>query len=271
MDLSVAHHTRYDWDEPVPMALQQVRLTPRPGPSQEVTGWRLAVEGGTVEVEYDDQWGARVALVSADPGARSLTLRATGSVRTLRGDGLFGPHRGAAPLWAFLGATPRTAPGERVRALASEAPGEGVARLHALSARIAETVKYGGGATDATTTAEEALAAGRGVCQDHAQVFASAARLLGHPTRYVSGYLALDDRVAGEATHAWAEAHVEGLGWVGFDPSNAISPDERYVRIAAGPDSDACAPVRGIRLGQAEERLDVSVQVEVEQRQQQQQ
>ena len=265
MDLSVAHETRYRWDEPVALALQQVRLTPRSGPAQEVTGWRIEVEGGSVEAEYDDHWGARVALVSADPGARALTLRAAGAVRTLRGDGLAGPHRGAAPLWAFLTPTPRTAPGEGVRALAADAPGEGVARLHALSERIAERVGYGGGATDAATTAEEALAAGRGVCQDHAQVFAAAARLLGHPARYVSGYLALDDRVAGEATHAWAEAHVEGLGWVGFDPSNAISPDERYVRIAAGPDYDACAPVRGIRRGRAEERLDVSVQVQVQQ------
>ena len=265
MDLSVAHETRYEWDAPVPMALQQVRLTPRPGPTQDVAGWRLDVEGGTLEAEYDDHWGARVALVSAEPGARSLTLWASGAVTTLRGDGLAGPHRGVAPLWAFATPTPRTAPGEGVRALAEEVEGEGVARLHALSARIAERVAYGGGATDATTTAEEALAAGRGVCQDHAQIFAAAARLLGHPARYVSGYLALDDRVAGEATHAWAEAHVEGLGWIGFDPSNAISPDERYVRIAAGPDSDACAPVRGIRLGRAEERLDVSVQVEVQQ------
>ena len=265
MELSVAHETRYEWDAPVPLALQQVRLTPRSGPTQEVADWRLAVEGGTVEVEYDDHWGARVVLVSAEPGARSLTLRAGGRVRTLRDDGLAGLHRGAAPLWAFLNPTPRTAPGERVRALAGEAPGEGVARLHALSARIAESVAYGGGATDATTTAEGALAAGRGVCQDHAQVLVAAARLLGHPARYVSGYLALDDRVAADATHAWAEAHVEGLGWVGFDASNAISPDERYVRIAAGPDSDACAPVRGIRQGVAEERLDVSVQVEVQQ------
>ena len=269
MDLSVAHETRYDWDEPVALALQQLRLTPRTSPAQEVTGWRIEVEGGSVEAEYDDHWGARVALVSADPGAVSLTLRAVGAVRTLRGDGIAGPHRGAAPLWAYLTPTPRTAPGERVRALAAEAPGEGVSRLHALSARIAQAVAYGAGATDATTTAEEALAAGRGVCQDHAQVFASAARLLGHPARYVSGYLALDDQVTGEAMHAWAEAHVEGLGWVGFDPSNAISPDERYVRIATGPDYDACAPVRGIRLGRATETLDVSVDVQVQQQQQQ--
>lgn len=265
MDLSVAHETRYAWDAPVGGALQQVRLTPRSGPSQEVLGWELSVEGGTVELEYDDHWGAHVALVSAAPGSERLVLRAAGTVRTLRDDGVVGGHRGPAPSWLFLNPTPRTAPGDGLRALASEAPGEGVERLHALSTAIAERVTYGGGATDATTAAEEALAGGRGVCQDHAQIFVACARHLGHPARYVSGYLALDDRTASDATHGWAEALVGGVGWVGFDPSNGISPDARYVRLAAAPDSDACAPVRGIRLGSARERLDVSVEVQVQQ------
>ena len=71
----------------------------------------------------------------------------------------------------------------------------------------------------------------------------------------------MDDRVAQDATHAWADAHVEGVGWVGFDPSNGISPDGRYVRVASGPDYAACAPVRGLRQGYAGESLDVSVSV----------
>ena len=265
MDLTVHHETRYAWDAPGGGALQQLRLTPRSSPAQDVAEWRLEVEGGTVEAEYADQWGARVTLVSAGPGAAALTLRARGRVRTLRGDGVSGPHRGPAPLWVFLNPTPRTEPGEGIRALAEGAPGEGIERLHALSTEIAGRVAYEGGVTEATTPAEAALAAGRGVCQDHAQIFVACARLLGHPARYVSGYLALDDRVAQNATHGWAEAHLDGLGWVGFDPSNGISPDERYVRLATAPDSDACAPVRGLRLGSAAERLDVSVQVQMQQ------
>lgn len=265
MELSVVHETRYRWDAPVAGVLQQVRLTPCSGPSQEVRRWALEVEGGTVELRYRDHWGAQVALVSAEPGAEGLVLRAAGTVGTLREDGVVGRHRDPAPPWMFLTPTARTTPGEGLRALATETPGEGVARLHALSSAIAGRVEYGGGATDAATTAEVALAGGRGVCQDHAQIFVACARLLGHPARYVSGYLALDDRVASDATHGWAEALVDGIGWVGFDPSNGISPDGRYVRVAAAPDSDACAPVRGLRLGSARERLDVSVQVQVQQ------
>ena len=106
------------------------------------------------------------------------------------------------------------------------------------------------------------LALGAGVCQDHAHVFISAARLLGHPARYVSGYLMMDDRTHQEATHAWAEVLIEDLGWVGFDVSNGISPDERYVRIATGLDYREAAPISGIRFGTGEERLHVSIQVQ---------
>jgi len=77
------------------------------------------------------------------------------------------------------------------------------------------------------------MSAGQGVCQDHTHIFISAARELGYPARYISGYLMMNDRIDQEASHAWAEAYVEGLGWVGFDVSNGISPDERYVQSAS--------------------------------------
>jgi len=134
-------------------------------------------------------------------------------------------------------------------------------RLHALSAVIRETVAYEIGATHAGSTVEQALAAGRGVCQDHAHIFVACARELGVPARYVSGYLMLDDRTTQEAAHAWAEAHVEGLGWVGFDVSNGISPDARYVRVATGLDYAEAAPVRGTTYGGAGEALSVEIEV----------
>ena len=118
------------------------------------------------------------------------------------------------------------------------------------------------GTTDAATPAEEALARGSGVCQDHAHIFIAAARAMNFPARYISGYLYMEETNDQVAGHAWAEAHVEGLGWVGFDPANTMSPDERYVRLATGRDYRDARPVSGIRLGQAEEQLAVSVTVE---------
>ena len=118
------------------------------------------------------------------------------------------------------------------------------------------------GKTNIDTTAEEALTLGAGVCQDHANIFISAARQAGLAARYVSGYLMMNDRVDQDATHAWAEVHVDDLGWVGFDVSNGVSPDARYVRIAVGRDARDAAPVTGMRLGPSSEEMIVTLQVQ---------
>ena len=85
---------------------------------------------------------------------------------------------------------------------------------------------------------------------------------MGIPARYVSGYLMMNDRVEQDASHAWAEVHLEDIGWIGFDVSNGISPDERYVRVATGLDYREAAPVSGMRFGDAGESLIVSLQVQ---------
>ena len=118
------------------------------------------------------------------------------------------------------------------------------------------------GKTYAATPAEDALSGGEGVCQDHAQIFISAARIAGVPARYVSGYLMMDDRVDQDAGHAWAEAWLPDLGWVGFDVSNGHSPDERYVRLATGLDYSQAAPLSGMRHGIGNETMIVSLQVQ---------
>jgi transglutaminase-like putative cysteine protease len=99
------------------------------------------------------------------------------------------------------------------------------------------------------------------VCQDHAHIFITCARQIGVPARYVSGYLMMNDTELQDATHAWAEVHLDGLGWVGFDVSNGISPDDRYVRVATGLDYSQSAPVIGNRIGTAGEQLTVQLQV----------
>jgi transglutaminase-like putative cysteine protease len=117
--------------------------------------------------------------------------------------------------------------------------------------------------TEVTTTAAEAFSLRRGVCQDLTHIFIAAARCLGIPARYVSGYLyRVDGVVDQEAGHAWAEANVPGLGWVGFDAANGISIGEGHVRVAIGLDYLGAAPVRGTRQGGGSEDLDVVLKVE---------
>ena len=158
--------------------------------------------------------------------------------------------------------TPRTEAKVGVRALVRDIGGnEPLEKLHALSQVVREVVDYEVGSSEPEWSAEEALAAGKGVCQDHTHVFLAAARHFDIPARYVSGYLMLNDRVTQDAMHAWAEAYVDGLGWVGFDVSNGIAPDERYVRVATGLDYGDAAPVSGTRIGGAGEALEVQIEV----------
>lgn len=263
MRLTIRHLTEYRLEQPAHFVLQEVRLTPAASPGQRVESWRVSLENGSVEASFDDHHGNRTMLFSCDGGDGILRLRAEGVVETADRAGVAGSHRGFTPLWLFLRETSLTAIGDRVEALAASlAPGDTLARLHALNEAVADAVQYDRDA-DPLMTAEAAIAAGRGVCQDQAHVFIAAARALNIPARYISAYLFTEGEASSKASHAFAEAHVEGLGWVGFDPANRQSPDERYVRIAAGLDYHEAAPVRGLRIGAGGgEQLAVNVQVQ---------
>lgn len=272
MRLSIRHRTRYAFAEPVVHALQRLRLTPKATQGQRILSWEMEYENARLELEYDDQHFNTVTLVSLEQGAREVMITCNGVVDTEDNAGLIGHHSGHLPLWSFLAQTRLTRPGPKVHTLLRDLQCEPDGKLdflHALSCRIRETIEYRTGSTRVTTTAEEAAGAGAGVCQDHAHVFIGAAREVHIPARYVSGYLMMNDRIDQEATHAWAEAHLDGLGWVGFDISNGISPDARYVRVATGRDYRDAAPITGISFGVASEELHVDVAVEQQQVEQQ--
>ena len=182
----------------------------------------------------------------------------------------------------FLRTTRLTAPDAAIRAFAESCRGaERLPTLHAMLDALHEQVGYDTTTTGSATTAAEAFADKRGVCQDHAHIFIAAARVLGIPARYVTGYLLVDagedsGAVAGDgasavAHHAWAEALVADIGWIGFDPSNGQCPTDRYVRLAVGLDAAMAAPIRGVHAGAARESLDVAVEVRQSQSQSQKQ
>lgn len=264
MQLQISHRTDYAYSEPVDYALQKVRLRPLNSVVQEVKQWAVEIDGGKLETSYRDHYGNHVDLVSINPGGQALSILATGVIETQDSAGVFGKVHGRAPLWHFRQSTTLTKPGPAIEKIAKGmgAQGDVLASLHALSDRVLKAAPYEIGATHSGTSAEAALQGGRGVCQDHAQIFVAGARLAGIPARYVSGYLMINDRVDQDATHAWAEAYVDGLGWVGFDVSNGVSPDEKYVRIAIGCDARDASPIEGLRIGAADETLIVSLQVQ---------
>lgn len=262
MRLKIHHTTRYVFDTPVTYGLQQLRKTPKTNTQQQVISWETEIAGGRKELSFEDHHRNTVELISFDKAATELELHSIGEVELTDTHGVVGPHLGPAPLWLYQRPTERTRPGSGVRKLVQTVPdGAPLERLHALSSAIHAAVTYTVGASKPDWTAEDALAAGSGVCQDHTHIFLAGARALGLPARYASGYLMLDDRTAQDAMHAWAEAYVDGLGWVGFDVSNGISPDTRYVRVATGLDYADAAPVSGMRVGGFGETLEVAITV----------
>jgi transglutaminase-like putative cysteine protease len=251
MELTVRHQTTYRYETPVSQISLLLRLQPQPLDCQTPQHWEVTVNGAAIESFLPNAFGDGEAFYHHRLEVDEVVIVAAGTVWTSDQHGVVAGFRQEAPLPVFLRQTPLTRPDGALAALAHEAAGvDSLSRLHALSALVRDRISYGTGTTSTASTAAEALAQGKGVCQDHAQVFVSAARVLGIPARYVAGYLLANEASpALRETHAWAEAWVEGLGWIGFDATNGLCVTDHYVRLCCGLDAHEAAPVRGSVFG----------------------
>ena len=264
MKLSIRHRTRYAYDPEAAQAAMRLKLFPAVFASQTPVGWTVTVNGDRVEPLHSNANGDGVGLWHYHAAIDAVEILAEGEVETTNPDGVLRDLDQASRPAMFLRATELTEPSEAIQELASKIEGDSpLARLHGLSALVHQTIDYRKGATDAQTTAADAVALGAGVCQDQAHVFVAVARAAGIPARYVTGYLYDADREDPETdTHAWAEGHVDGLGWIGFDITNQLCPTDAYVRLTSGLDAEDSSPIRGVITGDAEEDLTVEVAVQ---------
>lgn len=263
MRLTVRHTTIYEYDPPAAKVALRLHLFPSEFDGQSVDRWLVTVNGERVEKLLTDGFANRIGLWLQHKKCARVEVVAEGNVVTEDKAGVVRGLKRRPPPAIFLHETPKTRPDGAIRDLARRVRGDdALATLHSLSAAVGEAVAYRSGMTTPETTASEALKLGAGVCQDHAHVFLAAARSLGVPARYVTGYLlASEDHHEPIATHGWAEAFLSGIGWIGFDPSNGMSPTDRYVRLAAGMDADAVAPIRGAVTGETEADLSATVEI----------
>lgn len=269
MLIEIQHRTSYHYAATANYTVQSLRLTPPSFDGQRVLSWDISAPGIGEASTFVDGYGNAVHLAAAAEPHNAIVIEARGVVETEDRVGVVRGLREAAPVRSFLRPTPSTEADDPIRDLARRAlRRSNLDTLHTLMRTIREAIHYEVGATHAHTTAREALADRKGVCQDHAHVFISAARVLNIPARYVNGYFLSGTLAPSEAHHAWAEAWVEGLGWVGFDPANGTSPTERYVRLACGLDAASAAPIRGTQMGGSGETLDVTVEVQQQSAQQ---
>jgi len=263
MRLKVNHRTTYKFDPPMRGVAQSLRLWPSLFDGQTVLDWNVDIEGAIRGANFRDGAGDLIETATFLGSVDTVEIAVVGTVETTDLSGVLRGHSEKVPPLAYIRRGPFTHASPAIRDLAetaiksAESP---IAQAHALAGAIGEAIAYVPGQTDAQTTASEALEAGRGVCQDHAHVLVAAAISLEIPARYVTGYLHAEGDIA-EASHAWAELYVQDFGWVGFDASNRVCPDESYIRLGSGFDSIDAAPIRGVSQGAGVEALNVDVSV----------
>jgi transglutaminase-like putative cysteine protease len=273
MRLAIRHTTRFERDDSALYVMQRLRLRPQSGPGQTVRAWQVTIDGAEPELGYVDGLGNGIDLVRHAGTRNEIAIVAAGVVETQDRAGVIGVSDGYAPPWVFerIGEDwPASAPEGLMEATMDTLPAESgrLDVLHALMSSIHQLPPLAGADKEAEKAAPDAPA-----------LFIAVARHLEIPARYVTGYLmgdtgaprvaAVMSQSAGEvggqaagagrsqvqkavaaagvpqAMHAWAEAYVEGLGWVGFDPRMNRCPDERYVRLAVGFGMDDTRAVAG--------------------------
>jgi transglutaminase-like putative cysteine protease len=274
MKLVIHHNTRFSYSQPLLYAVQSLHLWPVSGACQSVEYWELRTPG-TLHAQPDIE-GNRVHSfsLSARPeqNLRENSIAGRGTVVThgvseftdpltlpppgfyLRSTPLAEPHPRMA-MWAL-----RVVPGLVAALSRGELPA--LADLVTLARAVGEKVQYRKGSTGVETTALEAFDWELGVCQDQAHVMVAVCRSIGLPARYVSGYF----YAANEpdlASHAWADVCIDPSHrrWLSLDVTHGCATDERHIRLAAATDYSACLPVKGLRRGGGEERMEVDIRI----------
>jgi transglutaminase-like putative cysteine protease len=268
MQMHILHETRYRYERPVKYSVQSLHLTPRRDQSQRALNWSITSPGR--RLEQIDAYGNISHLLTVEEPHREISIIVRGVVETADTDARQddGP---LSPL-AYLAATHLTSPDDELRAFAHRALNgttDPLARAQLLADAVVGAVRYKSGTSDVQDSAAVAFKSGEGVCQDHAHVFIAAARAVGMPARYVSGYLYTGDS-NDAASHAWVDAWLgPEIGWHSLDVTHQRPAVRTYCRLAVGRDYLDAAPVRGMRQGGGGEKMQASVLVAESAQQQQ--
>jgi transglutaminase-like putative cysteine protease len=266
MRLKIFHCTTYRYDPPATGVIQILRMTPASHDGQYVAEWQIDISSDSRLDVHEDAFGNVIHVMTNGPTG-DLTISVEGLVETHDNGGVLRGTDERFPPSLFLRSTSLTAANPAIAAFARELRAESeddlLGFLHSLMTQVNEHMIFDEDPTHSGTSAAEAFALKRGVCQDYAHIFVACARTGGVPARFVSGhFLRSDGMIDQRAGHAWAEAFVPDLGWVGFDPANCICTTDAHVRVAVGLDYLGAAPVRGTRYGGGTETLSVAVKVE---------
>ncbi len=282
MFYAIRHFTRYRYSRPVWQSVMEVRMHPRSENIQRCFTFQLSVSPRAHIHAYTDHLANLVHHFDVAPAHKQLTIIADSLVDVEDAHEL--PSSLGMEAWTELdGITEhedywdmlmpsrfaRTSP--ELEAIARELGAEKrdhrdpLELLRKLNGDLFQAFSYVKSSTSVDSPIEDALRSRQGVCQDFAHIMISLVRNLRIPCRYVSGYLhhgsGHADRSVDGATHAWVEALLPRLGWVGFDPTNDLIAGQRHIRTAVGRDYSDVPPTIGTMKGSADTELQVRVRV----------
>lgn len=258
----------------------EVRKQPRNDGGQRCRNFQLQINPIARIMAYRDHLANVIHHFDVPGSHTELSIAATALVeinappplpRALDGDAWdkLDAMTGASDYWEMLLPSHYVQPTDLLRTFARELrlgrQSDPLNTLRELTAAIREKLDYVPQSTRVNSPIDDALSTRRGVCQDFAHIMLALVRELRIPCRYVSGYLYHrredNDRSTPDATHAWVEALLPELGWVGFDPTNNLAAGDRHIRTAVGRDYADVPPTRGVFKGEAETELGVAVEV----------
>ena len=278
MQYSIRHLTRFTYDNPISESVMEVRMQPRTELHQRCLGFELTTTPRATVAAYRDPLNNIVHHFDIPGRHGQLTIVAEAIVEFVGAPSL--PEALPAAAWDDVVAVERSQVHWdflQPSLLARETPlltafattvsnghrRDPLSEVLAINEAIHRRFKYRQQVTGVDSPIDDALESGEGVCQDFTHVMLACVRRLGIPARYVSGYLfhGSGDTSMDGATHAWMEAFLPGLGWMGFDPTNNVVAGTRHIRVAVGRDYADVPPTKGVFRGRSANELAVAVQV----------
>lgn len=279
MFYAIRHLTRFRYDSPVSESIMELRMRPRTEGPQRCLSFQLSVEPRARQYEYRDYFGN--AVHHFDVPGKHTQLRIVAEALVEAQEPPLLPERLDADAWKAIDtivaggdywemlapsqfAEPTEELGFLLREMNVERRGDPLSLIRELNSAIYAWFEYVPKSTRVDSPIDHAIKTHQGVCQDFAHIMTALLREVRIPCRYVSGYLYHSKektRSSDGATHAWVEALLPQLGWVGFDPTNNLVAGERHVRTAIGRDYSDVPPTKGVFKGHASSELTVSVRV----------
>lgn len=284
----ITHETIYRYSEPVALCQNQLRMRPRNRPRLKCHDCDVKITPHPESINtHPDYFGNIVDSFAIEHLHGSVEVCVTSDVEVVSPETV---NLAAAPKWKdviedvrigttpedwmareFTFNSPRIKLDDRYAVYAlpvMEGHGSIMDAVEAMTRQIHQDFQYDTTATDVATSTHDAFKLRAGVCQDFAHVQIAALRSLGLPARYVSGYLRTypppgKPRLVGcDESHAWISVYAgPQLGWVDFDPTNAVRTGTDHIPICLGRDYDDITPMRGVVLGGGTTALKVRVDV----------